>query len=320
MNNLLSDSIALGRPAAASDHECTVDAIRAARAGRMPVEIRLGVGPIRGERLPARVLGHAKCVADTIRGDLALLIGTRCPTRITIFTSAPKAGVFNPRVDPLAIAALGCALRAVGIDLPVVLELSASWREVPCNLDTSVPPDLAAWLDRAAARSTNPMASIDYAREHASASMFGDLTEDRVPPVLRITVGAATEGPFWAVRQRVRQAAIASGMPVMPALVLVMKACRVPWYHAALEEPELCELAEPAVAIRRLETAANPALGGNAGLMREARAMRAATKVASMPHFVEAVDAVARKLSHVHALGFSIGPSLNSLINKGVMT
>ena len=187
--NVLSETNALGFDD--PDEAATVAALEDARAGRLPVEVRIGVGPLLGA-LPARVIPYAAYVARAI-ADAALIAG-KAP-RIEIFSSAPKSRVSDPESIALSLAALGLALRSIqGLQGPQIrLSRASRLREVP-DLAPALSEPLQGWLrDREKRYSETARPDLDYGYEHAAASMFGDLSADQV---LRITVGGANEGRF----------------------------------------------------------------------------------------------------------------------------
>jgi hypothetical protein len=258
-------------------------AVREARRGQRPVEIRLGVGPLQGD-LPLRVLGHASLIARVIRTDIQRIAE---PASITIFSSEPKAGRYGSVPALCAVTVMAMALRLAGIDTPIHLDAASANPEVPIRFLNDLPPELARWLYRAQALSRSSSEAAQYAAEHAGPSMFADLCDAAHTP-LRITIGGTPEGRFWAARRCVRAAAAADGWPVAPAMAFIMKAIRVPWYHPEVSEPALVHtrIDDHAIDTTRelLCSAANPALGGNSGLMAEMKAtVRALRAMAREP-------------------------------------
>lgn len=268
--NVLSESVALAWPTAAHDLADSTCAMHDVRKREIPVEVRIGVGPIIDEP-PLRVLGFAGRVAEVLQGDVRILVEPAVP-RIKLFSSAPKAGSFHWKPAVMSLVALAGALRVAGISNPISIDLAASEAEIPGDLSVDLEAKLADWVvGRALRHRPGEKPSLQYALEHASPTMFGDLTDGEKPP-FRITVGGATEAKFWAVRMRVRDA-VAHGAPLAPVAGLIIKALRVPWYQPVPSEPPLRAALTPAKAIQALEQAANPARGGNAGLKGETRAV-----------------------------------------------
>ena len=302
----LSEAVALALPGT-EELSVTHDAWRQVRAGRRDLEVRIGVGPIRGD-IPLRVLGHAAVVADSIRMELSAIAGD--PDRIVIFSSAPKTGTSDVALALRSLAALAGALRIAGLTTPIVLDIASATREVSDALAIELPPALIDWLERAALRSGNEAKAFEYAIEHAAPSMFADLTDD--DSVFRITVGSAPEARFWAARMHVRAAAIRQGLQVAPALGVIMRTLLVPWYHPTGAEPLLLQWkTSPATAVAALETAANPkALHGNAALKREARAARRFIERAEVAELVDAVSDPEAAFAFVRGRGFTLGPRL----------
>jgi hypothetical protein len=145
--------------------------------------------------------------------------------------------------------------------------------------------------------------------------MFGDLAAEDDPP-LRITLGSAPEAKFWAVRRQVRAAALLHGLRVAPALGLILKALKIPWYHQICGEPPLAAMKSPSAAIAALDRAANPQCGGNHGLTREARALR---RIANLRGVSELVDAMANARAaeqFVRQSGFVIAPRLDAALRR----
>ena len=309
---VLSGSVGLAWPRDPGDFSGTVRAVQQAHRGARKLEVRLGVGPLR-RYLPARVLGHAAIVAGMLQSDVIAIASPLW--RLWLFSSAPKAGNHEIESAVRALGALAGALRLAGITSPIVLELADAAQEIPANLEVALPPKLIAWLDRAAALSGNTAPAIWYAREHAALSMFADVGgEDDL--VLRITVGSAPEGKFWGVRWRVRAAALAHGLPVTPALALILKALRVPWYNATSAEPELAVVKSPTAAIAALDRAANPKYGGNFGLVPEARALRRIVNFAGVSELVDAMADAKSAERYVRQSGFVIAPRLDSALRR----
>lgn len=316
MTKKLSSSVALGWPMSEPDQTATVIAVQEAQRGMRGVEIRIGVGPIELGGVPARVVGHAACIASVLKTDLQALISKKTEVRIVIFSSAPKTGIKDVFANLQGIAALGVALRLSGIAEPIQLELAAEESEIPSELDPNLPIELTQWIESAAKNSGNRTSPIYYAREHASASMFGDIQVKEAETPLRITIGCVPEARFWAVRTRVREVALASGLSVAPAIAIIIKACRTPWYKRTSNEPVLAALCAPENAVRLLKDAANPAIGGNAGLTRESRALAGLSKHAAIPNLVSAIEKINDGVVDIGGATLTMGPRLISEISR----
>lgn len=307
----LSQSVALALPAC-EERDWTNAALLEARRRQRDVEVRIGVGPfLRG--VPIRVIGYAACAAEALRSDVAAV--ARRPDRIVIFSSAPKLTRSLEYSDGsfLLLAALAGSLRLAGVDIPILIDLADPSQEVPTTLAVQLPLKLTDWLGRAAAHSGNEIDPRWYAVEHAAASMFGDLlpTECRESP-LRITLGGACEAKFWAARSRVRLAALDRGLPVAPALGIILRTCRVPWYAPISQEP-LLPTTDLSPALAALESAANPERGGNHGLLREARAAKRLRSHPGTEALCRSLADVRSALNLVLASGFELGPRLRSI-------
>ncbi len=303
----LTASVALALPDESERGE-TARAVEEARRERREVEVRIGVGPLeRG--VPARVLGHAACLAEALRVDVVTV--ARRPDRIVIFSSAPKAGNTDTSIAIQSLCALAGALRLAGVDVPIVLDLADATGEIPKDLKIRFSASLTTWLQRAAERSGNRADPRTYAIEHAAPSMFADLAEAKQVP-LRITLGSAPEARFWAARMRVREAAIASGLAVAPAVGVIMKGLRVPWYSPTPIEPALLGIAlDPARAVADLDACGNPSVPhGNYGLKREARATQRFVDHAGLGAFIDGVADVRGAYESLRAAGFGIGQRL----------
>jgi len=302
----LSESVALATPTDGDLAE-TEAAIYQARRGEREVEIRIGVGPLTGG-IPLRVLGHAACIAESLRTDVPAVV--RHADRICIFSSALKAGNTNMGTALQSLAALGGALRLSGVTCPLLLDLAAADQEVPATVPINLPRSLVQWFERAALRSSNNADPTRYAIEHAAPTMFADLSEDRDVP-LRLTIGSAPEARFWAARMHVRAAAITAGFHVVPALGLILKSLLVPWYSRTAAEPLLTDMKfSAASAIASLDDASNPEKKGNSGLKREARATRRFMQRSDVIPFIEAVSDTRKAAVYVRECGFGIGAHL----------
>lgn len=288
MRNHLSPSIALGIPRSAEDRLETVKAVEDARAGRRAVEVRIGVGALEGE-VPARVLAHADCVVEAL-WNLRQIIGDR-PFSVRIFSSAMKLGNKDVAAIIPPLAALAGALQLAGLEAEIRLQAASETTEIVRSVELSA--SHFDWVRRRAFRyGTSTEASLRYALEHASPSMFGDITDGDYEQPLRITVGGAMEARFWAVRMMVRAAERAAGNRVTPALALIMKAVKVPWYSPTFAEPRLHEVLDPDAAIAAINSAANPKKGGNPGLNREARAFSRAVRRAGIQELATSVSSI----------------------------
>jgi len=305
---LFGDKVALALPWSAPELNASADALVDVRAGRMPVEIRIGAGMI-GTGIPLRVLGYAGCIAESL-DDIGNLVGSVVP-RIALFSSAPKAGHFDPQHATLALVALAGSMRIAGITNPIGIDLAASHCEIPGNLDVNLDADLADWVvDRAMRHRPGEAPSFRYAFEHASPSMFGDLVDGSNPP-FRVTLGGATEARFWAVRMQVRAAAAARGAHLAPVAGVIIKALRVPWYQPTAAEPTLTSAHTPPSAAQALAHAANPARGGNGALRRESRAVNRLIDSDGIPELIDAIGSVRAAVRFAHDKGFVFGERLS---------
>jgi hypothetical protein len=318
MMKKLSPSVAFGYPVGHSDFSQTTLALRDVREGRRPVEIRLGVGPINQGGVPARVLGHAACVAAALNLDVPMITANNAHTKIVIFSSAPKIGEVDLKANLKGLVALGLALRLNGIDLPIKLEIASEDKEIGDHLKIDLPAELTQWIELAGKNSTNSQDPSFYAREHASASMFGDIESERADLPLRITIGCVPEARFWAVRTHVREVALAAGMTVAPALAIILKACRIPWYNATSNEPYIAALIDPDNAANLLKLAANPMAGGNAGLTRESRAFATLAKKPESLSLINVVDEIDKGIIDLQSSKITLGARLHSKISKGL--
>jgi hypothetical protein len=235
---------------------------------------------------------------------------------VTLFSSASKVGGTDGQASFLALATLAGALVLAGVETPITMEFADDRDEVWPDLVPPLPPSLHAWLQRASLHSGNGADPVKYAVEHAAASMFGDIEELQDPP-LRITIGSTPEARFWAVRRRVRQLALQRGCPVVPAIGLILKALRVPWYYPLSCEPQLIGLlTSPDAALMAIDNAANPLRGGNVALSREARATR---RLAARPGALElAAMAQNPRLAarFIRAREFLLGERLSAEIRR----
>ncbi|HRC60707.1 MAG TPA: hypothetical protein PLD53_07050 [Candidatus Propionivibrio aalborgensis] len=258
------------------------------------------------------MLSYAACAAEAIRSDVHAIVGQ--PHQIVIFSSGPKAGRTDVFSSLAGIGALAGALRLARVDIPIVLDVASAADELPQGLPLALPEPLATWVFHRAeihgADLTNP---YRYAYEHASPTMFGDLLASQTSAI-RMTVGGATEAPFWAVRMLVRQTALARGYFVAPAAGVILKALKRPWYSATQLEPPLAMMQEPKLAITALDRAANPERGGNVGLCREARALRQFVNNPGLAGFLDAMHSVDTIARFVRASGFVVGPRLAELM------
>lgn len=307
----LSDSVALAVPNP-EEHSYLEGALRQISRRQRKVEVRIGVGPM--ATTPLRLLGHAACVAETMRVDLRALCGR--VDQVCIFSSAPKTRMAE--VSPvIAIGALAGALKMAGVECPILLDLACSYQEVPPVLHCRFPETLTEWLERASRRNRNQTDGHWYAIEHAAPSMFGDLVDDSPLPVpFRVTIGAAPEARFWAARQRVRLAARAHRYPVAPALGLIMRSLQVPWYSVTGAEPPLSWATQSGrAALDALEDAANPRKAeGNAGLKREARATKRLIEHSGLPALIEAVTDENRMQAYIGRNGFMLSARLEDAL------
>jgi hypothetical protein len=257
------------------------------------------------------MLAHAACIAEIMAKDLPRLIA---PAKtITIFSSAPKAGVTDLDRAASSIAALALALQHVGVRVPITIDIASASAEVPISCHVMVGPVLQNWLERASQKSGNGASPLFYAYEHPAGSMFGDIGTPP-SPTIRVTIGALPEAKFWAVRNKVSAAARNLGLAVCPAIILVLKACRIPWYSPTSMEPEFWQMSSPASAIEALDAAANPSRGGNPGLKREARALHRFAIDASLPRLLKSVHLVWQDWRLVQRFGIKLGPNLIQLI------
>lgn len=309
----LSTSVGLGVPTNIADRQLTARGAVEARAGLREVEVCLGVGASPAS-LPARVLAHAACVAKAIQIDTPRLVGPA--TRIRIFSSAPKTKVFNSAMDFAAVATLGLALRKCGVMIPILVEPANAEDEIADDIDVALTDAETAWLARASARSANGADPRQYALEHAANSMFGDIDLPDAP--FRVTIGAAPEAKFWAIRNRVRGAALNCGLTVAPAAVLVLKACRIPWYSPTQLEPSFDNARTIHAAIEQLDAAANPSRGGNTGINGEARALHRFAATDAYHYLREAHSSLLADVCTITRLSdFLFGANARRLITTG---
>lgn len=309
----LSASVALGSPRGRDGH-LTAAAVDRARHGRQDVEVRLGVGPVSGGGVPARVVGHAGCIQEALRSDVPSLAAR--PRRIFVFSSATKAGSTNIQQAVHALASLAGALRLAGVSVPIVLELADPHQEVPDLLNVVLPDSLIEWFERAARHSGSEADPRRYALEHAGPSMFGDLSDEAAPP-LRITLGAMPEARFWAARWRVRASALDHDFAVAPAAALIFKSLRVPWYCRLVAEPLVDDLvSDPSAAVRALSAAADPSLGGNAGIGREARVTRRLIADAGPQALAAHLPRAGQVQRFLRRGDFEVGPRLASALKE----
>lgn len=305
---VFSDSVAVAWPTSPQDIDASVRALASARIGQIPVEVRIGVGALHGE-VPLRVLGYAGCVAETLQRDVRTLIEPATPI-IALFSSAPKVGEFHPDLALKSLVALGGALRLAQVSYPIEIDIAANHPEIPIDLDVELPPDLVEWLtERALRHRPDESPSFQYAFEHASTSMFGDIVEMKDTP-FRITIGGATEAKFWAVRMNVRTAASARGACLAPVAGIIMRSLRVPWYQPLTYEPPLASARMPEVATAMLTRAANPARDGNPALKREARATARLITHDNLPDLLDAVGSAQAAMRFARDNGISIGTRL----------
>jgi hypothetical protein len=286
----------------------TADAVNEARHGKRAIEIRIGVGPLTGE-IPLRVLGHAACIAATLRTDLPAAI--KPADRVCIFSSAPKTGNANMGAVLQSLAALAGALRLAGVLSPIMLDIACAAQEVPSQISVDLPETLLKWLTEAGGNAGNRADPAWYAIEHSAPSMFADLAGPGNVPV-RVTVGSAPEARFWAARRRVRAAAMMQGLRLSPAIGLIMRSLLRPWYSNTTAEPALSDaLASPSSAMATLDRAANPQhKGGNSGLKREARATRRMLALSNVNSFIEAVSNARTAAQYIRDSEFGIGARL----------
>lgn len=305
---VLPDSVAQALPQAGPDRAAMLLAVEAARRGELDTEVRIGVGPTGGV-VPARVLGYARRVADSL--PLVEAIIHRAVDRVVIFSSGPKVGQVDAAMNLSATAALGGALRIAGVEAPMTLDCADADQEVPDDLEVELPSGLEAWIRAAAARHGGPPT---YAVDHASATMFGDLVHGERAP-LRVTVGGRTEAKFWAVRKRVRAAALKRSMRLAPAFGLILKAAKVPWYYLNFYEPTLAEFAtDPMRALEKLNAAANPKVGGNPGLLAEVRSIRGFSKVEEIHRLATALGGIKDMVPYAADMRLSFGNNLSKVL------
>lgn len=305
---VFSDTVALAWPISTQEIDASVRALADVRSGKKPVEVRIGVGALNGD-VPLRVLGYAGCVAETLQRDVRILVEPAMP-RITLFSSAPKAGDLDPSRSLKSLVALAGALRLAQVGHPIEIDIAASEPEIPDDLNVDLPPELAEWVTQRVARhrpGEDP--SFQYAFEHASASMFGDISEDENAP-FRVTIGGATEARFWAVRMHVRIAAAARGAHLAPAAGIIMRAVRVPWYQPLAYEPPLVAARTPEVAMAALGRAANPARDGNAALKREAKTAGRLIGITGLSDLMDATSSAPAAMRFARDNGFNIGARL----------
>lgn len=308
----LSRSVALALPFEPSDRERTAQQIGLARLGRSAVEVRIGVGVC--DRIPARVCAYAEAVAAVVP-DLKTLVGTTRPSYY-VFGSSPKSAVFDTVSTFLSLAALSAALRRCGIADPIVIELAKPQREVPDSVCPALPLELAQWHQaRAREHEDAARSDLDYSHEHAAPSMFGDLADCECPG-LTVTVGGATEGRFWAHRMAIRNTVRKAGGNLVPAVGLIIRALRIPWYQPTSREPGIEAVADPEFAVRQLAEAANPNSMGNLGLKREANLLPRALKHDGMAHLLPGVRTSEAALEMLRDLRITLGPRLASAVGE----
>jgi hypothetical protein len=307
--NTLREGTALASHVSGQDLSASLVGLAEARAGRRTVEVRIGVGPLEGSP-PARLLGYASILARVLATDVRALVGDAA-VRVKLFSSAAK-GSRQASGDPSwALAALSGALQLLGVGEPIGVDLSDHAREVPAELDIWLTPRLAQWLQvREHHHSGSVEPSFFYAIEHAAPSMFADLLTAGEYPPFRITLGGNTEGPFWATRMRVREAALAAGLALAPAAGLIVRTLRRPWYQPLRDEPRLDALTQPDIAAAALEDCANPSRGGNAGLKGEARAVRRLVEDPRLPRFADALSSPERARQFLKRGDIRVGPRL----------
>jgi len=316
MRPKLTLSVALAAPVtSAADRRLTAQGIAEVKAGTRDIEVRVGVG-IPPKSLPARCLAHAACVAEVMRTDLPALLGKA--TRVRVFSTAPKAMTSNDAIALASVATFGLALRACNVQPQIELELSAREDEVPANIQVNFSEQEHRWLSSAATRSRNGADPTRYAIEHASRSLFGDLDVDG--NAFRITIGPVPEARFWAFRSRVRSAALALGYAVTPAAALILRSCRVPWYSPTANEPTFATAQTIGEAILALDAAANPSLGGNVGLKREARMLHRFSGTETYEYLRETHALLVRDVSAILNLGFDLGINARQAIASGAGT
>ena len=308
-----TESIAFAYPNefSALDFALSAAGFAEARVQSRPLEVRIGVGPL-VEPVPLRIVGYAASVARTINTDLAREMRT-APVRLHLFSSAPKAVRKTPaESDIRALLSLGIALRIVGVADPIFMELASPEDEVSSDLEIVVDRKLYAWLnERAEAHGAEGPLRFRYAIEHAAASMFGDLLSDQGEVPLRVTIGGATEGRFFAFRCQVRRAALAAGLPVAPCAALIIKALRRPWYQPTAKEPTLEMMSvAPAAAVAAMEDASNPTRGGNSGLKSEARALIKHLDHPLIPSLISASTCARSAMRIANEMQLQIGPRL----------
>jgi len=307
---VLSESTALALPYAAEDEHQTIGGLAETAKHEREKEIRIGIGPLTGE-VPARVIGYAACIAKMIHEDPAASHLLREPCRITIFSSAPKAGFNDPGPMLTAAVALGGALKLAGIEFPIVLDIACADREVDEAWHPELDPLVANRIEAAAKRHGG---STDYAFEHAANSMFGDLADPRENVPLRITIGGETEAIYWSIRMGVRAAARADGVALAPALGLILRGVVVPWYYPVTAEPPLRSINDADAAIVALARAANPRDGGNTGLKKEARAMQRFVKSIDLGSYPSIVSSPRAALRYAEQTAMILGPRLKAAL------
>lgn len=314
----LRETIAVALPAD-SEWEAVTDAVATARRGRLPIDVRIGVGLVDGP-IPARILGHAHCVAEALRVDVPSIGGPA--TTVTVFSSIPKlhavGGLAVNTTDvALGLATFGAALRLAGVASPIVIEEALDEIEIPTPIHQRVwfPPTLAAWLQRAATKSGTGADPLLYGMEHASPSMFADLGNDQA---LRLTIGAVPEARFWIARRQVRQEAHHQGLSVVPAIGLVLRGCARPWYQPTSMEPRLYDLLECDAdeIVKRIDRSANPRRGGNAGLKREMRATRQMVGEAGARRLAESSASVDAAVALLRSTDVKIGARLKKRLEE----
>jgi hypothetical protein len=252
----MQNSNALGLPnkweMSALSHEVTK-----ARLGQIGVRLVIGIGETNA-RISFRVLGYAKAVLETIQLDVATLV-KRPPIQLHLFSSATKLAFLSDSHDAnivgqhafSALVALAEALRIVGFEGQISLDLAAPRLEVPPEISKKVfiPTGLENRLKHFQEHNKSNADCRAYAIEHAP--MFEDIGGGD-NPCLRIFIGGRPEGVFWVIRREVRTVAVESGLSVNPMLGLVMFGLKRPWYHAHDDEPVLGDLlSEPVEKIEK---------------------------------------------------------------------
>lgn len=245
MHNV-QQNIALAFP---DQSECktTFDCVGMVRAAQLNVRIILGVGESRG-RIPLRVLGHAKMIADALQHDVNVIL-KRPRTSVQIFCSATKLAHLSGISDITSSAqgavppmvALAESLKLSGFTGPISIDVAAPYCEIPEYIykQIALPSWLQSILDRYKGNNRSEADSRCYGIEHAA--MFEDIGSIGPQP-LRIFIGGKAEGIFWVIRRKVRLAAASYGQPVNPMIGIVLYGIKHPWYHSISEEPTFADL------------------------------------------------------------------------------